>query len=592
VTRLVLLEHVPASFRPERADTVVALTPEACYDLDRREVAYTLTTEFGLDAALAALEPQHWEEQLGWIASLDEAVAAEVAATRGWRFGAATLYAFDLKRAMDPLRVQAVELDTMLDACDRVVLHRRAESTARARLLPLVAGLRGIEFADRVDDERPEAGSAEPATPATTESTARLAGLRRRLEARLPRPRASANGGLTLLFADFGYDLEPLLARARARGHRCLRVRGDAVFEEGARRTEVVRLPTEGADSDWSSAAETIASSDHSLWNWPNAWLPGAPLADLLRPRVEDWLRDLMPRVAARAAVLEELLRSERVDMVLGANIANLDVVTAAAVTTRPTQSVLVDHGHDAFAQELFDLITLRYVDHDFSPTSEFAGYLSSRRPLRDYPTAEVHVGSYQWRSSAAPAKPEQPPHPVPDDRPSVVYALTATAGDARYLNSAFYADAWYHRLCREIVDVLARHPEVFSVVKLFPGDGNVRNPVDLYVDDLGLDHLVSSRAPLRSWIPWADRIVFDLPSTGLYEAATAGTPYLALLYTGHRHRPEAVDLLGPAAVHFTEPAEAARAVEAFVEAATVTAPVLLPEGQEILTTLERLARH
>jgi hypothetical protein len=617
VTRLLLLEHVPATFRPEPGETVVALTPEACYDLDRRRVPYMLTTDFGVDAELAALEPRHWQEQLGWIASLDEAIAGEVAATRRWRFGAATLYAFDLKRTMDPLRVQAVELGSMLDACDHITLHRRAEAdspgpfhlafrgrNARSRLLPLVAGVRGIAFEERVDDEGPAPVTPVLETRATTESSAWAVRVRRRLAARLRESHgrvrgarstqagANASGDLTLLFADSGYDLEPLLTRARTHGHRCLRVRGDTVIEEGEGRTEVARLPTEGADSDWDSAAETIASSGHGLWNWPNEWLPGVPLADILRPRIVAWLREVMPRVAARAAALEELLRSERVDVVLGANIANLDVVTAAAVTARPTQSVLIDHGHDAFEQELFDLIALRYADHDFTPTSEFARYLRSRAPLCDYPTAEVQVGSYQWRSNAAPTRAEQPPYPLPGDRPTVVYALTSTAGDARYLNSAFYADGWYYHLCREIVDVLARHPEVFSIVKLFPGDGNVRNPIDLYVDDLGLDHLVSSRVPLRTWIPWADRIVFDLPSTGMYEAAAAGTPYLALLYSGHRHRPEAVDLLGPAAVQFTEPAEAAHAVDAFVGAETVTAPKLVPEGEEILTTLERLVRY
>src|SRR5690348_974066 len=87
LSRLVLVEHARASFRPEPDDVVVALTPEACYELDRRGVAYELTTNFGVDAELSALEPQHWQEQLRWIDAFDQLIATHVAETRRWRFG-------------------------------------------------------------------------------------------------------------------------------------------------------------------------------------------------------------------------------------------------------------------------------------------------------------------------------------------------------------------------------------------------------------------------------------------------------------------------------------------------------------------------
>lgn len=606
MTRLVLLEHVPGPLRLEPDDAVVAMTPEACYELDRRELPYKLTTDFGVDGKLVALEPRHWREQLAWLESLDRLLVSLVPETGRWRPGAATLYGFDLKTLMDPVRVRALEVDSMLDSYDRVLLHRRPVGGLLLRrpsltsiVLPLVARARGVDFEERVDAQAPALSLPESASGPGPKARhlGRFGGLLRRSRASLRRIRPARSrpraGRLTLLFADFGYDLTFLLPRAREQGHRCLRVVGDTVVEEGSSRSEIAALPTEGAeDTGWAGAATTVDSPDHPLWDWPNEWLVGVPLADLIRPRVRHWLEHVMPRAAARAAAFESLLEREEVDFVLGANIVDPDVPAAAAVTAHPAQSILIDHGHDALAQELFDLIMLRPVDHDFSPTSEFAAYLESRRPLYDHPTAEVHVGSYQWRESASLSRSGRPPRQLPQGKPVVVYALTATAGSARYLNSAFYTDAWYYRLCREIVDVLARHPEIFSVVKLFPGDGHLRNPIDLYVEDLGLDHVVSSREPLRAWIPWADRIVFDLPSTGLYEAATAGIPYLALLYAHHRHRAAAVERLGPAAVVFTEPDEAARAVDAFVSAPTVAAPRLHPEGEEILTTLERLARR
>ena len=518
-------------------------------------------------------------------------------ATRRWRFGAATLYGYWLKTVMDPVRIRALELDSMLDACDRVLLHQPSleEPGLTSLVLPLVAAARGIACEVLVDEDAPALEIPPTLGPPSREagSATRLKAPLRKARREWHRARSALTGPrttrLTLLFVDFGYDLTYLLTRAREQGHRCLRVVGDTVVEEGPRGLEVGRLPVEGEAADWVSAAEAVAAPDHPLWAWPNGWLTGAPLADVCRPHVLFWLSEVMPRIAARAAAFESLLRSENVDLVLGANIASPDVVAAAAVTAPPTQSVLIDHGHRAHASELFDLILLRHVDHNFCWTGELARYMELRRALYDVPTAEIHVGSYQLGATST-SRSGQPPEPLPDDRPVVVFALGATGGSRRYLNGPWFTDSWYYVLCREIVDILARHPEVFSVVKLFPGDGLARNPIDLYVDDLGLDHVVWSRAPLRDWIPWADRVVFDYPSTGLYEVAAAGVPYLALLYGHHRYRPAAVEGLGLAAVRFTEPAEAAHAVEAFVAAPTASAPRFAPEGEEILTALERVA--
>jgi hypothetical protein len=598
---------VPETLRSETDDLVVALTPEACYQLDRRGVPYRLTTDFGIAEELAALSPSHWQEQLDWIADLDELVAAHVPETKHWRFGAATLYAFNLKTIVDPVRVRALELAQMLDSCDSVILYRRTAveppttfvrvfegPSVTSRVLPLLAHARGLELEERLTDapELDYAGGGLTPTPERRPLIrlgARLKHGYRRLSGE-SRKATVAERRLTLLFADFGYDLTYLMTRARERGHRCLHVVGDTVIERAGGEA-VASLARAGGDAGWSAVADALTSPDHPLWNWPNGWIPGVRLADVIRPKVLHWLSAVMPSIAARAESFERLYTTQSVDLVLGADVALPDVVAAAAVSSASTQSVLIDHGHAAYASELFDLIMLRHMHHDFCGTSELARYMSARRALYDEPTAELHVGSYRWRASAALTRSSEPPAPVAEGKRIVVYALTSTAGNGHYLNSAWYIDGWYYRLCREIVDVLARHPEIHSVVKPFPGDGLIRNPIDLYVRDLGLDHVVSSRAPLQAWIPWADRIVFDLPSTGLFETAAAGVPYLGLLWRHHRHRPGAVEQLGDAAVDFTEPDEAARAVEAFVAASTVTAPRLPPEGDEILLTLERMSR-
>jgi hypothetical protein len=271
----------------------------------------------------------------------------------------------------------------------------------------------------------------------------------------------------------------------------------------------------------------------------------------------------------------------------------------AARAAGRP-RTVIVEHGDIAHDAPSWDL-NLLAADALVVPTRELADHMRARAARYDRPTATVEVGSYRWPAYERLARARRRPvrllleradaRRFRRDRPVLVYTATALAGDYRYLDNAWYPDAWHMQLQQAIVGALAEQDRFNAVVKLFPTEAHDRNPLDEHVRDLGADHLLISRAPFRHWLPWADRVFLDMASTALYETLVAGVAARSLLWAHHPARPGALEQLGSALAPFETPDEAAQVVRAFAQESAPAIPTLRPEGDDLLAVLTRIAR-
>lgn len=639
--RLLLFEECPAGLDHGPHDLLVALTPLACYQLTRLRKPHAVPSDFASESVLAGLEDRYWEEQLEWLDHLDQLLWREIPALEQRGIRAASLYGYFLKISLDILFIRGFELAALLDQGYRqVILWRREvvepplDSTllfrgpsVYSRLLPQFCRARGMGYQARAVP----GPSAVPAVrrPGTMfgvpvrhrarrllhdiaqfrEAAIRTVGLSRRPD---PGPR------LTLLFRTTGYDLGPLLRAARGSGHRCLLMDGDRVVDVtglvrrtvtagGAPDPRSAASDRSGDASEWTDAAHRTTAPESTIWRWPNAWYD-LPLSEILAPRLAYWMTSVVPRLAALTDRFVRLLRDEQIDFVVAPHIADLSTCAAiAAARTLPrSRSVHIEHGDSLLALKVWDLLNLFHFDDYFVPHAEVAAYFRSRRECYARPTAQVHVGSYRWQSHGRRARAPQMAversrrgaangdpgrrRGSPPPRPIVVYLLTGTGGDARYLNSAWYPDPWYYQLQTRIVDVFAGRDDYTFVVKLFPSDGHILNPIAEYVRDLGRKHIRVSRAPFTRWLPRADRVIIDFPSTGLYETAVAGVPFHLLLHAKFRFRPAALEPLRPWTTIFTQTQEAVQAVEQFLRGDVTRGQVLHPEGADILRTLEGLA--
>jgi hypothetical protein len=150
----------------------------------------------------------------------------------------------------------------------------------------------------------------------------------------------------------------------------------------------------------------------------------------------------------------------------------------------------------------------------------------------------------------------------------TVCYVPTGFQGENNQLCGAGFDDAWYARWQLQLLDAMARRPDIRFIWKAAPPGLQVDpDPLVHRVPPPGAEHIRYETAPFRSLTGEVDRVFLDFASTALFEAVHAGLPTLCVSFTDNEDlRVEARELLGPCLRSVVDEREALRLFEQFVE--------------------------
>lgn len=610
MSRLLFVEGTPSRWEAAPGDKIIALTAEAAGWLDRQGVRYACPSDFGAEESLDRRADSHWREQVDWLQEIDQRLWKVFPSLRSRALRPARLYGYFLKTWVDNLFIRGEECLSVLSegSVKEVILwpepgpaaggqdffsHCLQQRSVIPRLLSYFCALRGIPY--RVGPVRQTAGlrMEEGLKNGARAVRSGASALFRRVQT-TGACAAQGKGDLTLLFLERQYDLKDLLADSLRAGHRCLVRQGTSFLAAADGRFLYTAPPAPRPDPVWERAAQELLNHSDPLWEWPDRLL-GHPLSPLLKEIFAGWVRRVLPEMIFWSDSLCDLYRREGVDFVLAPALAKNFQVAAVAACRAPsrTQSVLIAHGDGADVEPAWDLFDLFPYQHYFVPDQEFTGYFRERRELYPPPVAQVHAGTMRWKSCAGLANREGKSCPTPEvrrrEKPVIVYACGQPEHDPRYLNTFDYPEVDYFRLQKALVQTFASALDFTFVVKLFPGDRGDRTALGRLVRGLKAPNLFLSEAPFRDWLPWADRVILETPSTPMYEAALAGVPFHLLAPASVSFRPEAVRPFSACITLFRDPEEAARQALERLRPAPPPLPSIQPEETSILETLARL---
>jgi len=126
---------------------------------------------------------------------------------------------------------------------------------------------------------------------------------------------------------------------------------------------------------------------------------------------------------------------------------------------------------------------------------------------------------------------------PLNPEKKVVLYVLTNFYQNNLYIAlPPPFSDNHYWRTQRTILDTLARHQDYTIVVKTHPSHTHRETPLRWYAREKGFGNcrFIRDECSFKDLLPLADVLVIDLPSTTLLEALTTSKPMF--VYTGHLH--------------------------------------------------------
>ncbi len=595
--RLLLIERYGKTVRIEPGDCVVSLTPQANFALEKAGIPYQIPQDFGTEEEIQKRQAAYWEEQLSWFKEIDRFLWDRVPLLKERGIRPAFLYGYFLKSWLDYRFIHAVEAAALLrQGFQEVIFWPESNRPISGNFLEVCSNPFGVasqvwSHLCRNSGVAFHLQTPEPAFQIPFAWKPVLDRLKTTARHYFPRTalKSPETASSTFLFLDQGYDLATLISEAQSAGHRCLVRQANRIPLLNRQKTSSF------LEQEFRKAAEEIFASSSPIWQWPNRW-GGAPMVPLMAEPLQEWVRTILPEMTGLSEDCRRLYQNENIQRVFTTGLlSNVHIAAVAACEPKgETQSVLIAHGDGPDQAPAWDLFELFPFQHYWVPNEEFARYFQDRRLRYDVPSAQVHVGNYRWQKirNLPSSSPEgrRPPELIPSDKPVLVYVCGKPEQGVRYLHVTNYSDVWYDQLQTKLLKIFAQFPEYTIVIKLFPERPLAGSTLERRIAELKAPHIQVSRASFQEWLPWANRVILDTPSTPLYEAALMGVPFHLLLRRDHPMRASALAPFEGQFTWYDRIDEAAESVTRYLQTPNPPAARIEPEGEDLLKSLQTIA--
>lgn len=150
--------------------------------------------------------------------------------------------------------------------------------------------------------------------------------------------------------------------------------------------------------------------------------------------------------------------------------------------------------------------------------------------------------------------------------RQTVIYLPTFFFGD-NVRTEKLMGDAFYYKLQQAILEYLATRQDYYFIWKGLIEAEKCWNPIPQWIKDRGFDNIgVETHRPFTKFLLTADKVICDLPGTGMYEAVAAGVPTMALCWRGYEIRETAREVFGEILQDFATYDEAIEHIKNFLD--------------------------
>ena len=600
---------------------VVALTPEACYRLDKAGLVYSMIEDYYDETELLSQEDEHYQYQLRWIDELDGFLQDNVKELKELDLRLGSLYYYHLKRmVLDPLYVRCYTLRKLFDKVEPsevTFVSRSAESTATdfmledvnrsyySYIIPIYCSQRDVGLTavllEDSDGNRKRArlgalggnfGGRIRRTVATNENLRRIYFAYRYLSDR-PSFRESTQQKLNILILRSGYNIWPaLVIEGLKRGHAVYELSNELLVKHsflGAKRD--FRLPKDSVslDSIWEHTASLLEGGD--LIRSINERYE-LDVSEVILPRLRYFVSTICPETLGYFKVFVLFFQGKRFDSVLAPYPYSLvEYAALAAANHQGLNTACLVHGDSVYANKAFRIFEI----------DNFSIVIYSSRERKEYFECSPEASNTATELYTSPHRVsnikrigqlrEKRGNRIKKGR--IVYLSALLLWDRRRIESGAYPDTWYYRFQKSIVEYLSTKTEYTFVWKGIPAADVIYNPIPLFIADNRYGNIEVATNAFVEHLPHVDRVICDHPSTGFYESIVAGVPTMSLYHEALNVRVSALAYFGRMLKPFSDISEAIKHIDEFLDSDPESYKTTVEMGDEsVIAILERVAKN
>jgi len=572
---LYLLESYLPDISFDKDATIVALTPEACYALDKQAIEYFIIEDYC--QPVMSLPSEYANIQSQWIDKFDSILADNVEDIRKYNLRLANFYnVYFQHRVLDQLFAKCYAVNKMLEALqpsevvlstyhsDSVSLDFTFHSVGQSyysQIIPSICNRRNIPL-QQFRAESPTRLSPSQARLTRLSRNNSLQRLRFIAKYLANQTTHKSSKGLNIFLPKNTHIGLDFIIDAIKHGHR--------VYGLSSTCQSIVKYSPLGAakycplnigyskDTSWEKIANTLETN--SLIYWFNEQFH-ADVSRMMLDRLKYFVLAICPSILAFYKAISQFYKEAQIDTVIMAHDAMPHESAALlAANHLGLNTVCVSHGDGVYSYRHWEHREAQNYKVVITSNAERTNYYQRLGIVLKHPL-QAHTSSHRLQPQLNLEKCRRK-HKVGS---KVLYLAFFMAGDNRGIEDGAYSDTWLYIFQKSLVQYFATRTDYSFIFEALPATDLLYNPMPDFINDNKFSNISYSTKPFIDHLHSIDRVICDCPSTGLYESVAAGVPVMSLYHTGWNYRQTALDSFGHLLKPFTNTTEAIDHIDAFL---------------------------
>ena len=528
---------------------VVALTPEVCYHLDKNRIDYNIIDDFYDEDDIFEDRYAFLEDQRNWFEDFDNFLKENVGALNRYDFNLASTYSTYIKtNIVDLIILKSYILKSLFNelnpSCvifvtlplnEKVLTDnlRYSGKSIYAQLIPLLCKKYSIPLTELWGY------SAKDVKNVTSRRSKTFRGIWKYIPGILKImgsifSKKKQSGTLNILQLNFSYNGLDVIKNGFIRGHNVYLLSGNRIFKFyrlGIRifDIEYKSYGTENVLNDWNQAAQLLET--HELIKWINEKC-SLDVSDIVLPNLKHFILNVCPDLLRHYMAFIAFYERESISIVVSPYMQSTIELGAIAAANKygHTKTMCVEHGDDIFTNLFWRLKELTNFDVLVVSDKENKRYLES---ICNQYNTRTNVYSISERMS--------PIIKIGDLRKTGKFNNLSKKNEIIYLPTFFTWDALridanihisptkYYKFQKSLLEYFSEKKDYTFIWKGLLQSESIYNPIPDLIIDNNIINVHVETEPFKKYLPYANKVILDYPSTGMYESIIAGVPTICL---------------------------------------------------------------
>lgn len=562
-----LIESYNSSVKLKKDDTIVALNPTVCYQLDKENIEYSTIEDYYDEKELKKIEDKYRQFQIKWINNLDIFLQKNIKNLKKHNLKMGSIYSRIIrKRIMDGLFFRCYQLLSFYDKIrpkniffltdkgkkehsDYTFVNE--ETSLFSRLIPIICKEKKIDLNTiDVTDDFLYIGKEEyckrKSDDIIKENLSKMKFLRKlyffKTYGKDILFKKKSDNKLNILLLKTAHNGFEIIKDSLARNHNIFLLKDDRILKYSIFGEETYCELDDKYKKEIVITQETIQKFKNNFLIKQFNDQCKLDVSEIFIPKIEYFVSEIIPELFNFYMLFIDFYDREQIDFVIIPNRSKLTHFSAIAASNNAehTYSVGIDHGHDALIKKDWHNCEMKTYDIYICYDEEIKNHLQEICNKERYNTI-IEISSHKFSDIQPLKKVSSTQKKNFNKKSKIIYVAYLVDGDYQNIGYNKYSEIWYYFFQKKLIEFFSTKNDFIFIWKGRPVSDHVYNPIPNFIEDKNFSNVRFAMSPFKKYLKLSDRVICDDPSTSFYESTLSGIPTLSLCHKNFKIRETAI---------------------------------------------------